>query len=85
MVLEGKAVLITGGTGSLGKTLVRRLLTTNFSGEATNVVEALMTAADDIERIMESGELGHNVKPRIGLLTDGRATRNANAKEAGDG
>ena len=27
LVLEGKAVLITGGTGSLGKTLVRRLLT----------------------------------------------------------
>src|SRR6266850_3072981 len=26
-VLEGKSVLITGGTGSLGKTLVRRLLT----------------------------------------------------------
>src|SRR2546427_4527743 len=27
MVLEGKAVLITGGTGSLGKVLLRRLLT----------------------------------------------------------
>jgi UDP-glucose 4-epimerase len=27
VVLEGKSVLITGGTGSLGKTLVRRLLT----------------------------------------------------------
>src|SRR2546425_5277272 len=27
MVLEGKSVLITGGTGSLGKVLLRRLLT----------------------------------------------------------
>jgi hypothetical protein len=54
--------------------LVGRLLKTNFSGEATNVVEALLTAADDIEKIMDSGELGNSVKPRICLLTDGRAT-----------
>lgn len=54
--------------------LVNRLFQTNFSGEATNVVEALETAADDIERIVESGELGAGVKPRIGLLTDGRAS-----------
>jgi len=54
--------------------LVERLFKTNFSGEATNVVEALETAADDIERIVESGELGPGVKPRIGLLTDGRAS-----------
>ena len=26
MILDGKSILITGGTGSLGKTLVRRLL-----------------------------------------------------------
>ena len=26
-VLEGKRVIVTGGTGSLGKVLVRRLLT----------------------------------------------------------
>jgi len=62
--------------------LVRRLFRTNFSGEATNVVEALETAADDIERIAQSGELGEGVRPRIGLLTDGRATiyRNVGAR-----
>jgi hypothetical protein len=54
--------------------LVRRLFETNFSGEATRIVDALETAADDIERIVESGELGPNVKPRIGLLTDGRSS-----------
>jgi UDP-glucose 4-epimerase len=27
MILEGKSVLVTGGTGSMGKTLVRRMLT----------------------------------------------------------
>ncbi len=27
MILEGKSVLVTGGTGSLGKVLVRRILT----------------------------------------------------------
>jgi hypothetical protein len=54
--------------------LVRELFQTNFSGEATRTVEALTVAADDIERIVESGELGPNVRPRIGLLTDGRCT-----------
>jgi hypothetical protein len=54
--------------------LVDRLYKTNFSGEATNVVEALEIAADDIEKIVESGELRAGIKPRIGLLTDGRAT-----------
>jgi hypothetical protein len=54
--------------------LVERLFKTNFSGEATRVVDALESAADDIERIVESNELGPNVKPRIGLLTDGRMT-----------
>jgi FlaA1/EpsC-like NDP-sugar epimerase len=27
MIFEGKTVLVTGGTGSMGKTLVRRVLT----------------------------------------------------------
>ena len=27
MILEGKTILVTGGTGSMGKTLVRRMLT----------------------------------------------------------
>lgn len=52
--------------------LVERLFNTNFSGDATRVVDALEVAVDDIEHIIESGELGANVKPRIGLLTDGR-------------
>ena len=54
--------------------LANRLMHVNFSGEATNVVEALEAAASDIERIEASGELGPGVKPRIVLLTDGRAT-----------
>jgi len=54
--------------------LVRRLFQTNFCGDATRVVDALEQAVEDIERIVESGELGENVKPRIGLLTDGRFT-----------
>lgn len=31
-MLEGKSILVTGGTGSLGKTLVRRLLKLTDSG-----------------------------------------------------
>jgi len=27
MIIEGKTILVTGGTGSMGKTLVRRMLT----------------------------------------------------------
>jgi hypothetical protein len=54
--------------------MVQRLLATNFSGEATRTVEALEVAVDDINRIVESGELGEGVKPRIGLLTDGRCS-----------
>lgn len=30
MILEGKKILVTGGTGSLGKTLVRRILTSDL-------------------------------------------------------
>ena len=54
--------------------MVQRLLATNFSGEATRTVEALEVAVDDIQRIVASGELGEGVKPRIGLLTDGRCS-----------
>lgn len=54
--------------------LVRRLFQTNFCGDATRVVEALEQAVEDIENIVASGELGSTVKPRIGLLTDGRFT-----------
>lgn len=37
MVLQGKSILITGGTGSLGKTLVRRLLT-NEMGRPKKII-----------------------------------------------
>lgn len=37
MVLQGKTILITGGTGSLGKTLVRRLLT-NEMGRPKKII-----------------------------------------------
>ena len=54
--------------------MVQRLLSTNFSGEATRTVEALEVAVADIQMIVKSGELGAEVKPRIGLLTDGRCS-----------
>ncbi len=54
--------------------LVSRLFQTNFCGDATRVVDALEQAVEDIGNIVESGALGDNVKPRIGLLTDGRFT-----------
>jgi hypothetical protein len=54
--------------------LVERLMAMNFSGDATRTVEALEVAVQDIERIVASGELGEGVKPRIGLLTDGRCS-----------
>ena len=54
--------------------LVQRVFEINFNGDATRVVDALKVAVDDIERIIESGELGPNVKPGIGLFTDGRCT-----------
>lgn len=38
MVLEGKRVLITGGTGSLGKVLIRRILTGEFGKPAKVIV-----------------------------------------------
>jgi UDP-glucose 4-epimerase len=38
MTLEGKRVLITGGTGSLGKTLVRRLLTGEMGAPSRIIV-----------------------------------------------
>jgi hypothetical protein len=65
---------LTASTVEEKDRLVERIFQTNFSGEATRIVDALETAADDIERILESGELGEGVKPRIGLLTDGRSS-----------
>lgn len=38
MILEGKRILVTGGTGSLGQTLVRRLLTGEMGQPAKIVV-----------------------------------------------
>ena len=38
MMLEGKRVLITGGTGSLGKVLTRRILRNEFGCPAKVVV-----------------------------------------------
>jgi hypothetical protein len=52
--------------------LVERLFAVNFSGEATNVVDALMTAICDIEMILKGGDI--EILPRICLLTDGRAS-----------
>jgi hypothetical protein len=52
--------------------LARLLLRTDFTGEATRVVDALNAAADDIEAMAQRDAAP--IRPRIGLLTDGRAT-----------
>ncbi|MDP3443101.1 MAG: polysaccharide biosynthesis protein, partial [Ignavibacteria bacterium] len=46
MILEGKRVLITGGTGSLGKVLVRRLL----SGELGNLKKLIVFSRDEAKQ-----------------------------------
>lgn len=46
MILEGKRVLITGGTGSLGKVLVRRLL----SGELGNLQKLIVFSRDEAKQ-----------------------------------
>lgn len=45
-VLEGKRVLVTGGTGSLGKTLVRRLL----SGEMGEPAKVIVFSRDEAKQ-----------------------------------
>lgn len=42
-ILEGKRILITGGTGSLGKTLVRRVI----SGERGNPAKVIVMSRDE--------------------------------------
>lgn len=46
MILEGKRVLITGGTGSLGKVLVHRLL----SGELGNLQKLIVFSRDEAKQ-----------------------------------
>lgn len=46
MILEGKRILITGGTGSLGKVLVRRLL----SGELGNLQKLIVFSRDEAKQ-----------------------------------
>ena len=46
MILENKGVLITGGTGSLGKVLVRRLL----SGEMGNLSRLIVFSRDEAKQ-----------------------------------
>jgi len=46
MILEGKRVLITGGTGSLGKVLIRRLL----SGELGNPKKLIVFSRDEAKQ-----------------------------------
>jgi FlaA1/EpsC-like NDP-sugar epimerase len=45
-ILDGKRILITGGTGSLGKTLVRRLL----SGETGNPAKIIVLSRDEAKQ-----------------------------------
>jgi FlaA1/EpsC-like NDP-sugar epimerase len=46
MILEGKSVLVTGGTGSLGRTLVRRIL----SGEAGVPRKVVVLSRDEAKQ-----------------------------------
>jgi UDP-glucose 4-epimerase len=46
MILDGKRILVTGGTGSLGKTLVRRLL----SGELGTPKKIVMLSRDEAKQ-----------------------------------
>lgn len=46
MILEGKSILITGGTGSLGKTLVRRILT----GELGTPKKVIVLSRDEAKQ-----------------------------------
>ena len=45
-LLTGKRILITGGTGSLGKVLVRRLL----SGEMGNPAKVIVFSRDEAKQ-----------------------------------
>ena len=46
MILDGKRILITGGTGSLGKVLVRRIL----SGELGNPQKLIVFSRDEAKQ-----------------------------------
>lgn len=46
MILDGKRILVTGGTGSLGQTLVRRLL----SGEMGNPAKVVVFSRDEAKQ-----------------------------------
>jgi UDP-glucose 4-epimerase len=46
VILEGKRILVTGGTGSLGKTLIRRLL----SGELGNPNKIILFSRDEAKQ-----------------------------------
>ena len=46
MILEGKTILITGGTGSMGKKLVRRLL----SGEIGTPAKVIILSRDEAKQ-----------------------------------
>ena len=46
MILEGKRVLVTGGTGSMGKKLVRRLL----SGEIGTPAKVIILSRDEAKQ-----------------------------------
>ena len=46
MILEGKSILVTGGTGSLGRALVRRIL----SGEVGNPKKVIVLSRDEAKQ-----------------------------------
>jgi len=57
MILEGKRVLITGGTGSLGKVLVRRLL----SGEMGKPKKLIVFSRDEAKQHEMRMEYRHRI------------------------
>ena len=56
-ILEGKRILITGGTGSLGKVLTRRIL----SGEAGHPAKVIIFSRDEAKQHFIRVEYEHSV------------------------
>src|ERR1700730_14655259 len=64
-VVDGKRILITGGTGSIGKVLARRLL----SGEMGNPAKIIVFSRDEAKQHYMRLEHRKRNSPKNGLLS----------------